>query len=72
MSEVTLDFANLGLGVMLALFGVAAVLASLRRCHHRWTVLDEGKITSGGKRTGTFYSLQCERCGDLKITNLES
>lgn len=41
-------------------------------CDHQWKILSHGKITDNGNPCGTFYNLQCIKCGDVKRKNLES
>lgn len=41
-------------------------------CDHKWEILHEGKIVShyNDTRVGTYYELQCEKCGDVEVRNL--
>jgi hypothetical protein len=32
-------------------------------CQHRWKIIDNVKLTEGGKPIGTRHILQCEHCG---------
>lgn len=41
-------------------------------CEHKWIIHKEGIITSQwdkDTKVGTFYTLKCKKCGDLKNNN---
>jgi hypothetical protein len=39
-------------------------------CRHEWEIIRSGRITEGSRVTGTYYELQCKKCGDVKCRNL--
>jgi hypothetical protein len=41
-------------------------------CDHKWKILSHGDITLPvtKQKCGTYYELQCEKCGDIKARNL--
>lgn len=36
-------------------------------CNHKWKIIVHGPITRNDKVYGTYYNLQCEKCGDVKV-----
>lgn len=39
-------------------------------CDHKWKILAKGAITNQGVKCGSYYDLQCEKCGNVKARNL--
>ena len=47
-----------------------ALLHGRQYCEHKWVVLHTGRIADETDLVvGTFYTLQCEKCGDIKRKN---
>lgn len=39
-------------------------------CEHRWKTIDQNEVYDGGIRPiGSKYTLQCDKCGDIKYRN---
>lgn len=52
------------------------LLVSTNYCLHKWNILEYGEILrqdhkDGDPPVGTFFHLQCEKCGDVKVRNLK-
>jgi len=48
-----------------------ALLHGQQYCEHKWVVLQTGPILDEARDpVGTFYTLQCEKCGDIKRKNV--
>jgi hypothetical protein len=47
-----------------------ALVHGRQYCEHKWVVLHKGGIADDFNNVvGTFYNLQCEKCGDIKRKN---
>ena len=47
------------------------IIGRLSSCEHHWTTIKTGEITSDDVVViGSYYDLQCDKCGDLKRRNL--
>lgn len=40
-------------------------------CNHDWEIINEGSTYKFGSKTGRFYILQCNNCGDIKDKQCE-
>lgn len=41
-------------------------------CDHKWKIIRTGRIIGmhSNEPVGTYYDLQCEHCGDVKVRNI--
>jgi len=39
-------------------------------CWHKWSILKTGPVTVEGVKAGSYYELQCQRCGDVKCRSM--
>jgi len=39
-------------------------------CTHKWKIISQGQFKKDGLIRGSYYELQCEHCGDVKVRNL--
>ena len=41
------------------------------KCNHKFTIIGRGDITNTIGTIGAYYTLQCDKCGDVERRNLE-
>lgn len=47
-----------------------ALMHGRQYCEHKWAILQAGPIVSKDRDPiGFYYTLQCEKCGDIKRKN---